>query len=247
MTRRAYIAIAVLIVLVLGSNDGWARRRPNSRHNQRTHRKHRRHLRRVVWSPLFPGSHEMLVRQNEMLDLLELPRIANDRELMQLVAQEELVEVESSEELVVAPNLKPNRRYCRLWTRDFLEDLSEAYYKEFGKPIVVTSLVRTAEQQRKLRRRNRNAAPHAGDTVSTHLTGVTADILKRGMTRKQHSWLEQYLMPLKQAGYIEPIEERRQPVFHIVVFNSYSEDRESEDDDAPQPPDPLTIAHGITN
>ena len=134
--------------------------------------------------------------------------------------------------LTVAANLAPSRHYCRPWTRDFIEDLSEAYYQQFHRPLMATSLVRTVEQQKKLRRSNRNAGPEEGDTASTHLAGVTVDILKRGMTRQQHDWMNHYLLPLKEAGLIDPIEERRQPVFHIVVFGHYSDWRE-EGDGAP--------------
>ena len=188
---------------------------------------------------MFPGSHDMLVRQNEVLDSLELPRIANDEELAVLEEAEELVPVENSASLVVAANLPENRRYCRSWTRDFVEDLGEAYYREFHRPIVVTSLVRTMDQQKKLRRYNHNAAPEEGETASTHLAGVTVDILKRGMTRAQHNWLERYFLPLQQAGLIDPIEERRQPVFHVVVFKAYSEGQPSQAPAAlPDPPAP---------
>ncbi len=181
--------------------------------------------RRVVWNPMFPGSHEMLVRENVQIDELQLPRIMNDEELERLETAEELVPVSNTHTLEVAGNLLPTRRYCRPWTRDFLQDFSEAFYSEFHRPIEITSLVRTAEQQKKLRRHNGNAAPEEGDTASTHLTGMTVDILKRGMTLKQHKWVEQYFLPLKARGTIDPIEERRQPVFHITVFNTYSGDK----------------------
>jgi hypothetical protein len=217
-----------------------------TRHHHQHHHAHHasaaRHLRHVAWHPLFAGSHEMLVRQNQHLDLLELPRINNDAELLQLEEQRELVPVANSRSLMVAPNLPENRRYCRPWTRDFLEDLGEAYYSEFHQPIVATSLVRTVDQQRRLRRVNGNAAPQEGDTASTHLTGVTVDLLKRGMTRQQHKWLEDYFLQLKDAGLVEPIEERRQPVFHVVVFDGYSdyhdEQQEKLDDNAAPLPTP---------
>ena len=186
-----------------------------------TSRTRRARLRRVKWNPVFPGSHAMLVRQNEQLNDLELPRIANDDELITLEMANELVPVADSESLTVAPNLLESRRYCRPWTRSFLQDMSAAFYDEFRHPIVATSLVRTVEQQKKLRRRIRNAGPPDGETASTHLTGVTVDILKRGLTKEEHTWIEQYMMPLKQAGLVDPIEERRQPVFHVVVFNTY--------------------------
>jgi len=172
---------------------------------------------------MFKGSHNLLLKQNEELDRLQLPRIANDVELLRLEEAEELVPLQETRSLHIAPNLVENRRYCRPWTREFIEDLSQAYYDEFHQPLQVNSAVRTMQQQHKLRRRNRNAGPESGDTASTHLTGVTLDISKRGLTRLQHQWLESYMLPLKSAGLIDPIEERRQPVFHIVVFDRYGD------------------------
>lgn len=172
---------------------------------------------------MFPGSHELLVRENVQIDELQLPRIMNDEELEQLETAEELVPVGDTHAMTVASNLLPTRRYCRPWTRDFLHDFSAAFYEEFHKQIMVTSLVRTQEQQKKLRRHNGNAAPEDGDTASTHLTGMTVDILKRGLTRKQHDWVNAYFTPLRQRGVIDPIEERRQPVFHVTVFNTYND------------------------
>jgi hypothetical protein len=216
--KRA-ILMVVIVSSLLATGNAATKRRHRARHVR--HRSSS-HLRLVAWHPLFAGSHEMLVQQNVELDKLALPRFANDQELIAREQAQELVPVESTRSLIVASNLLESRRYCKSWTRDFLQDLSEAYYDQFHKPIIATSLVRTAEQQKRLRRYNGNAAPEAGETVSTHLAGVAVDILKSGMTRKEHLWLEQYFLPLKEAGLIDPIEERRQPVFHVVVFNTYS-------------------------
>ena len=173
------------------------------------------------WTPLFPGSHEMLVRENEELDRLQLPRIADEYELLQYEASQELVAVPETEALKFAPDLPENRRYCRPWTRDFLQDFSEAYYQQFGSPIQINSLVRTVEQQHRLRRWNHFAAPEAGDTASTHLTGVTFDMSRRGLTFGQYEWIREYLLPLQMQGMVDPIEER-QPVLHVVVYDKYS-------------------------
>jgi uncharacterized protein YcbK (DUF882 family) len=190
------------------------------------HRHHRvRHLR---WNPMFKGSHEMLVKQNEIIDQLELPRIADDQELEQVIEKEELVPLQETSSLRIAANLTDSRRYCKSWTRDFVEDFSRAFYDEFKKPIQVNSAIRTIQQQKKLRRHNRNAGPIEGDTASTHLTGIALDISNRGLTRKQHTWIEQYFLPLKDKGLIDPIEERRQPVFHVVVFDRYTVWRDSQ-------------------
>ena len=80
--------------------------------------------------------------------------------------------------------------------------------------------------QKKLRRHNRNAAPAEGEIASSHLAGVTVDLQRRGMSKKQIHWVEDYLVPLKAAGLVEPEEERRQWVFHIMVSDRYLEWRD---------------------
>jgi hypothetical protein len=188
----------------------------------------RAHARRVRWNPVFRPSRESLLRQNEEIDRLNLPRIQDDDELERLKASQELVPIVAGTTLRFDPRLDPSRRYCRPWTRDFVNDLSEAYYKEFGQQIQVNSAVRTVKIQKKLRRRNRNAAPAEGELASSHLAGITVDLQRRGMTRQQVKWMEEYLSPLKDLGLIEPEEERRQWVFHIMVSDRYSEWRESQ-------------------
>jgi len=170
---------------------------------------------------MFPGSHEMLVRENEELDRLQLPRIADEYELLRFEASQELVPVPETDALKFATDLAPDHRYCRPWTRDFLQDFSQAYYEQFHSPIQINSLVRTVEQQHRLRRWNRFAAPESGDTASTHLTGVTFDMSRRGLTFDQYEWIRNYLLPLQAQGMVDPIEER-QPVLHVVVYEKYA-------------------------
>jgi hypothetical protein len=194
---------------------------------QSAHRKHRLHLRRTRWNPVFRPSRDSLLRQNAEIDRMELPRIQNQAELDRLVARGDLVSLPEGETLRIDPQLDPDRRYCRPWTRDFLEDLSTAYYSEFHEQIQVNSAVRTVQVQKKLRRHNRNAAPEKGETASSHLAGITVDIQRRGMTREQIAWMQDYMMPLKDQGLIEPEEERRQWVFHVAVSGNYADWRES--------------------
>jgi hypothetical protein len=194
---------------------------------QSAHRKHRLHLRRTRWNPVFRPSRDSLLRQNAEIDRMELPRIQNQAELDRLVASGDLVSLPEGETLRIDPQLDPDRRYCRPWTRDFLEDLSTAYYSEFHDQIQVNSAVRTVQVQKKLRRHNRNAAPEKGETASSHLAGITVDIQRRGMTREQIAWMQDYMMPLKDQGLIEPEEERRQWVFHVAVSGNYADWRES--------------------
>src|SRR5947199_9616078 len=187
----------------------------------RYHRMHR--IRRIPWNPVFKPSHESLLLQNAEINSRNLPRIRDDKQLQKLIGNGELVAIVPNESLRIQPSLDPARRYCRPWTLDFLNDLSEAYYKEFHDQIQVNSAVRTVLVQKKLRRHNRNAAPETGETASSHLAGLTVDLQRRGMSKAQVKWMEEYLRPLKEAGLIEPEEERRHWYLHIMVAGAYDD------------------------
>lgn len=187
-------------------------------------RVHRRHIfHRVIWNPVLKGSYESELRQNEEIDRLQLPRIADQAQLEELIRTQELVEIKENPALRVSPVIEADKRYCRPWTNQFLQDFSEAYYKQFGYPIQVNSAVRTMEQQQKLRRHNRNAAPEVGEVASSHLAGITVDLARRGLTPAQHKFMEDYMKNLRDLGLIEVAEERRQKCFHVMVSDKYTE------------------------
>jgi len=224
-TKRRAVLPFLLVLAICGQSLGLHQYVPTRRARRAT--LHRTHARRFRWNPVFRPSRDSLLRQNEEIDRLSLPRIQDDAELEQLKADEELTPIVASQTLRFDPRLDPSRRYCRPWTREFLDDLSDAYYRQFHTPIQVNSAVRTVKVQKKLRRHNRNAAPEKGETASSHLAGITVDIQRRGMSREQVKWMENYMMPLKQLGLIEPEEERHQWVFHVAVSGHYTDYRES--------------------
>jgi len=119
--------------------------------------------------------------------------------------------------------VREDNRYLRPWTKLFLVRLSSQFRARFGQPLRVTSLLRTAEYQRSLRRRNGNAAADDGPKRSAHLTGASLDISKKGMTGAQRQWLRNVLSSLHNAGHLYAIEEFRQPVFHILVHRQYED------------------------
>jgi len=223
--RKMRSVVFILISLTVACMQAFGANAAVARTNARKGR-HSARPRRVVWNPLLRGSYESMLRQNEEIDRLELPRITDEVELAELEARHELVPIEETDGVHIAIR-EASHRYCRPWTHTFLQDLGEAYYNEFGQPIQVNSAVRTVEYQRKLRRHNGNAAPEAGDTASSHLGGLTVDINKRGLTRKQHDFIVDYLFNLREEGIIEVAEERRQPVFHIMISDRYTEWRET--------------------
>ena len=214
------ITLAIFF-MVAAPKDAFALRRA-AHHHRILH-----HL-GVLWNPLFRPSHDSLLRQNEEINRLDLPRIQDDVELEALKDSGALVPIEESESLKVEHGLDPSRRYCRPWTRDFLQDLSEVYYRQFHDQIQVNSAVRTVKVQKKLRRHNRNAAPADGDTASSHLAGVTVDLQRRGLTKEEIRFVEHYLFYLNALGLVEPEEERRHWCFHVMVSDRYSDWRQTQ-------------------
>jgi uncharacterized protein DUF5715 len=224
IARSRFAAMFVMAAVCLGLSGTAFAVHPVTVH-QASHRKHFRWLR---WAPMFRPSHESLLIQNAEIDRLDLPRIQDETELEALKADGSLLPIIPGESLRVDPRLDPSRRYCRAWTRDFVDDLSQAYYNRFHQQIQVNSAVRTVKVQKKLRRHNRNAAPAEGETASSHLAGVTVDLQRRGMSKEEIRWMEHYLFYMKALGLVEPEEERRQWVFHIMVSGHYSEWRETQ-------------------
>ena len=189
---------------------------------------HFRVFRGILYNPLFRPSHDSLLRQNEEIDRLELPRIQDDEELEALKSTGDLVPIIPSDSLKIERGLDPSRRFCRPWTRDFVQDLSDVYYYRFHDQIQVNSAVRTVKVQKKLRRHNRNAAPAEGDTASSHLAGVTVDLQRRGLSKEEIRFVERYLFYLNALGLVEPEEERRHWCFHVMVSDRYGEWRQTQ-------------------
>ena len=122
-TANFQFAIVLLLALLGGGLTGsaFAVRRATV---QRTHH---RHFRWLLWNPMFKPSHESLLIQNAEINRLELPRIQDETELEALKADGSLLEIRSGETLRFDPRLDPTRRYCRPWTLNFVNDISQAY------------------------------------------------------------------------------------------------------------------------
>jgi hypothetical protein len=231
--KRAFALVVTpimlaLFVLIAAPGTAFALRHVDHHRHRILHAFHFHGLRGLLWNPLFRPSHDSLLRQNEEINRLDLPRIQDDDELEELKASHELVPIEEGETLRIDKRLDPSRRYCRPWTRDFVDDLSEVYYRQFHDQIQLNSAVRTVMVQKKLRRHNRNAAPADGDTASSHLAGITVDLQRRGMTKEEIRFVEHYLFYLNALGLVEPEEERHQWVFHIMVSDRYSDWRQTQ-------------------
>jgi hypothetical protein len=168
------------------------------------------------------GSHEVLVHQNIVADVEGLSRIQDDAQLGAMVHSGELVALPTSAGLAIDPRLPLNRRYTRPWTALFLRNLARAHEDLFGRPLQLTSAVRTVNFQRHLAHYNGNAAPISGDTASPHLTGEAIDLGKKGMSLKEIAWMRAVLSELQASGRLDVEEEFEQACFHISVYKTYA-------------------------
>lgn len=165
------------------------------------------------------GSKKVAKHQNTEADKERLTRLRDEAELRRFVETGILVPLPENLFVQVDPRLQAQYRYCRPWTRDFLNDLGKAYHLAHGQPVQVNSAVRTLSRQKVLRRTNGNAAPVAGPYQSSHTTASTIDIAKGDDLQ----WMRNYLRQKKVTGQIEVVEEFAQPVFHVMVFKNYGQ------------------------
>jgi len=117
--------------------------------------------------------------------------------------------------------LSHSHPYVTPRSKEVIEELGEAF-KALAKKesfFTITSVTRTPEQQKSLRKRNRNAT----SGVSSHSYGVSFDISyirfngKKGPNRSAQKDLESVLNEFHAANKIFFIKERQQSCYHITV------------------------------
>ncbi len=171
--------------------------------------------------PSLRGSKTKQQTQNLRANEEGLTRIKDDSMLNRFVASGLLVPLPESGVVKVDPRLDEDRRYARPWTKRFAENFGTAFHKQFKDTLQINSGVRTVESQKELRRTNGNAAAATGPNASSHLTGSTLDITYLHMTADQKRWAENYLREREAKGWITAVEEVKQKVFHIMVYQNY--------------------------
>lgn len=172
---------------------------------------------------LLRASWNSQVIQNERADADDLSRMSDVSMIRRFANAGLLVRVPGETRHYYTRYIPAKYGYLRPWSKLFLDRLSRQYYSRFGKPLRVTSLVRTVALQQSIAKRNGNAAAAHGSRRSSHLTGATLDISKNGMNRAQIDWMRTVLHSVMQKGYLYAVEEFNQPTFHIMVYKDYPE------------------------
>src|ERR1700682_5632792 len=96
----ASLRLSAICVLLLGATFATAatvhRVKKSSHH-------HKAHVRQVAWNPVLRAASGSQLRQNEEVDRLQLPRIADDTQLEELERNQELVPVQETKALHISP------------------------------------------------------------------------------------------------------------------------------------------------
>lgn len=104
--------------------------------------------------------------------------------------------------------------FIRPEARDVILEIAQHYHDQFGRPLPITSLVRTERYQQKLGEVNANATQIA---TPPHTTGLAFDVYDRYMSAAEQNELMRYVAELKDAGRVEALRENRDHI-HIYAF-----------------------------
>jgi Family of unknown function (DUF5715) len=104
--------------------------------------------------------------------------------------------------------------FIRPRARDVLLEIAKDYHERFGRPLPVTSMIRTQRYQRRLGRVNRNATPVE---LPPHSTGMAFDLSYKFMPPDEQNFIMEEVARLKEGGRVEALRERRNH-FHVYVL-----------------------------
>jgi hypothetical protein len=105
--------------------------------------------------------------------------------------------------------------FLRPEARTVMEGIARDYASAFGRPLPVTSLVRSHRYQRVLRRTNRNAT---SIDAPPHSTGLAFDVLTRFMTAAEQEHLMGLVARLEAEGRVEALREANREHIHVFAF-----------------------------
>ncbi|MBN3519981.1 hypothetical protein JYB62_08190 [Algoriphagus lutimaris] len=146
--------------------------------------------------------------------------IEDENHFKKLIEEEKLVLIDEGTGYEVM-KLTHSHPYITPYSKAVLEEIGVAFQTimESDSYFTLTSVTRTPEQQKSLRRRNSNAT----NGNSSHSYGASFDISyirfngKKNWSRKSQKKLEKVLEEFQKAGKIFYLKERKQRCYHVTV------------------------------
>lgn len=173
--------------------------------------------------------------QNEEADRSDLDRLGTLPQLQRFIRKGWLVRFTNTDAYTLDPDEIGEKdeenadsyAYGRPWTKALLDRELAEIHRVTGETFEIISLVRTATYQGDLKETNERAIRGRGHKRSSHLTGATVDIRKKGRSAVALKMLRERLIVLEEAGLIEAIEEKKgrsdAGCFHVMVFRKYGD------------------------
>jgi hypothetical protein len=157
----------------------------------------------------------LIAGENNGIGLIE-----SSEHFQKLINQEKLVRVTKGKGYLV-DKLTHSHPYITPRSKVILEEIALAFQARAGKEdfFTITSVTRTPEQQKSLRKRNRNAT----SGISSHSYGISFDISyirfngEKGGNRSAQKDLEAVLNEFQADNKLFFIKERRQSCYHVTV------------------------------
>lgn len=104
--------------------------------------------------------------------------------------------------------------FLRPEAREVMLEIARDYHDKTGRPLPVTSLIRTERYQQRLGEVNANATQIA---APPHTTGLAFDVFDRYMTAAEQNELMRFVARLEDEGRVEALRENRDHI-HIFAF-----------------------------
>lgn len=185
-------------------------------------------------SSVLAGSPAALAEENRIADEFGLARFRDLGEIRAHIQDGRLVPIKDDGPVTVDAQLgelDPDNAtvyaHARPWVKQFLADLAADPAMPAGAKLRVTSLSRTEEYQKKLRKRTAVAASGVTPAKrSSHLTGSTVDISTKDMPPAVQAWLRKKLADMERRGLVQATEEKWGALcFHTMVRPDYAAKR----------------------
>jgi pSer/pThr/pTyr-binding forkhead associated (FHA) protein len=104
--------------------------------------------------------------------------------------------------------------------KPILQELADAYFKKFGRPLRVTSLTRSIDYQISLNATNVNSFKVRGEgSLPPHTSGCAFDLARKHMTAEEQNFVMQKLSEMERANKLDAlIEYGVNACFHIFIY-----------------------------
>jgi pSer/pThr/pTyr-binding forkhead associated (FHA) protein len=105
--------------------------------------------------------------------------------------------------------------------KPILEELANAYFARFGRPLRVTSLTRSMDYQIGLNSSNPNSFKVRGEgSLPPHTSGCAFDLARKHMTAEEQNFVMQKLAQMEDANKLDAlIEYGVNACFHIFIYD----------------------------